>query len=609
MVPSKDEAFCTAAVVSAVTEAGIESTLCEIWPAYSRHLFDAKKLPYSAAQSFLAVSYLSDGALYLRQLRGGDERNDDGKLLKLELLNAAGEVIESRAEIYPDHLRLIPQTSAYAIDAGLCLSIAAGDFVAISANALGLRLSMQALNYDYVQQQVGHLQISHARQDLSIWLQQKRGELKLDAPWQGLRAEHICLDLLPGVTGLCVSMQVARRPVKSLTYLDFAEVCATNRRCFSDWLNASLKAPPELEAGRLLAAYITWSCMVPAEGQLAYPAMYMSHNWMTNIWSWDHCFNALALAKHQPEIAWQQMALIFERQDHSGRLPDFINDQFCYWRFTKPPVHGWTFSLLRQAAPEFYTEHRIKQVISWLEKLTHYWLSTYRDGLPCYDHGNDAGWDNSTVFLAGTPLQSPDLASFLILQMQELAELYNLLAQPEPAQHWQQQASELLTALIEKLWDGESFFARHAISQQKVAAGDSLILCMPLILGAQLPVQLCHSLLQQLQQSGRYLSAYGYATEALNSPYYQDDGYWRGPIWAPVCLLLYDALQRHQQVAAARQLAQVFCSMAQHSGMAENFCAKTGKALRDPAFTWTSSSFLYLANQLAEASAKPSCST
>jgi putative isomerase len=50
----------------------------------------------------------------------------------------------------------------------------------------------------------------------------------------------------------------------------------------------------------------------------------------------------------------------------------------------------------------------------------------------------------------------------------------------------------------------------------------------------------------------------------------------------------------------ADSLKERFCRMAQKSGMAENFDAQTGDALRDPAYTWTSSVFLVFAHELAE---------
>ena len=45
--------------------------------------------------------------------------------------------------------------------------------------------------------------------------------------------------------------------------------------------------------------------------------------------------------------------------------------------------------------------------------------------------------------------------------------------------------------------------------------------------------------------------------------------------------------------------------MAQKSGMAENFDAETGDALRDPDYTWTSSVFLVFAHDLTDRTAIP----
>ena len=43
--------------------------------------------------------------------------------------------------------------------------------------------------------------------------------------------------------------------------------------------------------------------------------MYMSKNWMTNVWSWDHCFNAMALCRDHPSLAWDQWMIMADFQD------------------------------------------------------------------------------------------------------------------------------------------------------------------------------------------------------------------------------------------------------------------------------------------------------
>ncbi|KOV82412.1 hypothetical protein ADL02_22415, partial [Streptomyces sp. NRRL WC-3723] len=57
-------------------------------------------------------------------------------------------------------------------------------------------------------------------------------------------------------------------------------------------------APPAAE----LAAYVLWWGRVRPTGLVTGPAVLMSKHWMDKVWSWDHCFNALALAPGCPEL-------------------------------------------------------------------------------------------------------------------------------------------------------------------------------------------------------------------------------------------------------------------------------------------------------------------
>ena len=95
------------------------------------------------------------------------------------------------------------------------------------------------------------------------------------------------------------------------------------------------------------------------------------------------------------------------------------------------------------------------------------------------------------------------------------------------------------------------------------------------------------------------MSSIWLATESPASPLYKNDGYWRGPIWAPSTLLLYDGLRACGRADLARRVAERFCRMCAKSGFAENYDALTGEGLRDRAYTWTASVFLVLAAELA----------
>lgn len=70
-----------------------------------------------------------------------------------------------------------------------------------------------------------------------------------------------------------------------------------------------------------MASFLNWSSIVRPDGFLKREAMYMSKNWMTNVWSWDNCFNALALSYKNPSLAWDTYIIMADFQDISGRIP------------------------------------------------------------------------------------------------------------------------------------------------------------------------------------------------------------------------------------------------------------------------------------------------
>lgn len=88
--------------------------------------------------------------------------------------------------------------------------------------------------------------------------------------------------------------------------------------------------------------------------------------------------------------------------------------------------------------------------------------------------------------------------------------------------------------------------------------------------------------------------------EHRDSPAYDSNGYWRGPVWAPSTMIVVSGLLAAGEEKLARTIAARFCRMCAKSGFAENFDALTGEGLRDRSYTWTSSVLLILAHELLE---------
>jgi glycogen debranching enzyme len=354
-------------------------------------------------------------------------------------------------------------------------------------------------------------------------------------------------------------------------------------------------APADYKDASALAAYVNWASVVAPAGHITRTVMLMSKNWMSRIWSWDHCFNALALVEKDPQFAWDQLMVFVDNQHPQGVFPDSLGHTTQVWSFCKPPIHGWTLKLMMECTSWIDTD-RLQEIFEPLCRWTDWWFN-YRDedqdGLPQYNHGNDSGWDNATVFDQGMPVEGPDLAAFLVIQMDTLAEAAARIGRRADSQRWKDRADELLNRLIAHSWNGEQFVSRHALTHE-VTGTDSLINFLPLLLGERLPAEIQTKMVAGLR---RFITDHGLATENPTSAQYDADGYWRGPIWAPPTMMIVYGLNSIGQRKLAEDISRKFCEMVCQSGMAENFDALTGAGLRDGAYTWTSSIFSVLAHE------------
>ena len=558
--------------------------------------FDLTRVPFSRYGSYLAFSVLPalptrPQGLYLRTVHGGAAVREIARV----------EVIRNGRRV-PYAIRASPACLRLEAESGLVeICIPQADQVRLRTRGVGLRLVFSPESYDcaFPAYQDAWQVISWTC-SINLALESIKGGWQVDAPFPTVKAESMTADLLPtageeGCEGAIIEFGSAWSPQPNSS--DFDECIRSVDKDFQGWLERTPALPPEYNEARQLAAYVNWSGVVSPSGHLKRPSMFMSKNWMTNVWSWDHCFNALSLVYHAPEQAWDQLMVMFDCQDQQGALPDSANDACLVWSFCKPPVHGWTLLRMLERT-DWITPAHLDQLYGPLQRWTNWWLRTRDydgDGIPQYHHGNDSGWDNCTAFEAGLPLESPDLSAFLVIQMDALAEVASRLHIENEAQGWKHKSQELLHKMLVHFWRGDHFIVTQS-GLHKDYWSDSLFYYLPILLGKRLPVEIQRSLVAGLKNSG-LITKYGLATENPSSPRYEADGYWRGPIWAPSSMLIVEGLAAMGEVELASKISRKFCDMAARSGMAENFDALTGQGLRDLAYTWTSSVFLLLGNE------------
>lgn len=555
-------------------------------------------IPFSRYGSYFSFSLdRKTGKLLLRDLHGGDEA--PSSIFEVQLVQD-GVPVEYELDVTETRLRLLHRAQPQQW-AELCIS----DEDVIRGRLQGVSLQLTAIKSRYdslmpygsgARQWEYHLYTK----EIKLMFTLLSGGIDVDAPWSTVGNERIVITLHPRGGEGSFAIESYRTVWPGREYDDYSAAYERVRRNYEQWLQQMASVPERYEPSRQLASYITWSCVVHPEGQLTDYAMYMSKNWMFNIWSWDNCFNAMMLSKQQPDLALAQLEIFMAHQDRSGIYADFMNDKFISFNCCKPPIHAWAFQQMRKHNARLNDKAILARMYGSFKRATNYWLECRRSDssrLPVYNHGNDSGWDNASIFHEGIPVEAPDLAAHLIRQIDILSDLASELELQDEAEQWREQADELYRLLMERLYVEGSFVARYVPEDRVIEQQSSLILLMPLVIGYRLPRDLCDRLVQTLIE--KFDAPYGLCTEAHASPLYKENGYWLGPIWAPVTYLFIDALQNNGYNEFATALAKKFMELTLVGGMAENFDPFSGKGLVDPAFTWTSSVFLLLAEQFA----------
>lgn len=550
-------------------------------------LFDIRHVPFSRHGRFLTLSTMKvdgEAALWLRSVKGGDERPSLGRIARLAFADENGQPAEPRATLSPHRLDIAIGTEGY-----VTFAIGEGERLHISGTRCSVRFAVTGSRYNYAfRAPDGTECVVSASENLKLVPRAQSGTLTVEGRWRRDRSEDIAITL--SGEHFEATLDLAERTIPDASHGTAETALASARLEFESWFARAGSPLAGQEEAHRLAAYILWANTVPAMGLLTRPAIYMSKNHMINIWSWDNAFSALGVAGIDPQLAFDQFAALFDHQDESGLLPDYINDREALFAFTKPPVHGWAILAILRQHPDFLDAAKTAYLRNAIGKQIGYWLTHARssgDHLPAYFHGNDSGWDNATFFERGGPVVSPDLATFLILATDAMAKL-----DPGHADDWRVQGETLLNQLIGTLWTGERIIARHPQDWDTPLPGNSLIQFMPMLLGKRLPQDIRAKLVENLK-AGAFLTQWGLATESPTSPFYEDDGYWRGPIWAPTTALIIEGLLAQGENDYALEIARRFCTLAAHGGMAENFDARSGNGLRDRAFAWTSAVYLY----------------
>lgn len=556
---------------------------------------DVNVLPFSRYGSFMAVNFDEiKKELMLRDVHGGDE--SPSELFIIKLLDSNGTVVEWSDEIdfeVSETLFKMENKQGGSVE----IIYPEPDSIHIRVINMPIRLSAKKVRYDTFNHILDNrYEYISYKKETKYELQFENNNFKVEAPWLSVGNDYINIDLYKQNELYMHQYKVTTNPRQPINFDQSKE---SVQKEYKNWLSSMPEVPEKYEPSRELAAYILWANTVRKEGLLTCDVTYMSKNWMQNIWSWDNCFTSIALAKKHPQLAYNQYKIFMDYQDESGAYPDFVNDKYVSYNCVKPPIFAWGYRQMIEENQVFQEEPYFTEAYESFKKNTFFWLNHRvhpQTNMLYYTHGNDSGWDNSSVFKEGLPVSSPDLVAFMVRQLDVMADFAMDLGKKSEAADFKKKADFYYNELITRYYDGEQFRAFDAITAEAMPHKTSALLFLPLIVSYRMEEDLLDHLIQQLIE--RFESDFGIMTEEPISEFFKEDGYWLGPIWAPESYMFIEALAVAGEQDIVQRLARKFADLTLIGGMAENFNPYTGKGNDDLAFAWPSAVFLSISKYL-----------
>lgn len=386
----------------------------------------------------------------------------------------------------------------------------------------------------------------------------------------------------------------------------FSETLAAAERRWQDWF---ARVPPVAEPYRDQYYYAWWvmsNNLVSPWGRVTHEAMMPSKVQYVGIWNWDACFHALAFRHVDSVLARNQLRTMLACQLPDGMIPDAVYDEAVVAELdqpiraevTKPPIMTWAALKLHEADPDL---DFLQEIYVPLVRWNAWWFSMNdddADGLAQYNHPCSSGLDDSPLWDYGMPVESPDLNTYLCIQMESLATIAEALGMDTESAMWRRRAAGIVRRMIEDFWDEEAGLFQALRDEQPVPVVTPFNL-YPLWTG-QLPDAIRDRLIAHLTDPDEFWGDYVIPTVARQDPHYDPETMWRGPVWASINYIFIEALRQVGKHALARTLRQRTLDLIMSQpGIYEYYNSETGKppSAAAGAFGWTATVFIDLAIQ------------
>ncbi len=336
------------------------------------------------------------------------------------------------------------------------------------------------------------------------------------------------------------------------------------------------------------------------------------------VWSWDSWKHSRALALFAPELAKDQMRVMFDYQNASGMIPDVIYADSLEnnWRDTKPPLAVWAVQgIFAETQDTSFVAEIYPRLVAY-----HEWWYRDRDhdGNGLCEYGStdgtriaaawESGMDNAVRFDDAVMVQndsaawsldqeSVDLNAYLFAEKGYLAELADALGRPEEAEGFRTQAEKLGQLIRDTMFDDETGFFYDVNLETKepirVQGPEGWI---PLWAGVATQEQ-AGRVAEVMADPAKFAGLVPLPTLTMDHPEFDPlDGYWRGPVWLDQAYFGVVGLERYGLTPLSNlllgRLLETPEGLTGDGPIYENYHPVTGEGLNAPHFSWSAAHIL-----------------
>ena len=386
----------------------------------------------------------------------------------------------------------------------------------------------------------------------------------------------------------------------------FSEIYQAAKLRWEGWFN---QFPPIKEPYRETYAYACWvlaNNMICPKGNIKFEMDVPSKKSYIGIWLWDNALHAIALRHINPELARNQIRGVLVNQQPDGMLPDAIFDDGIvteidhpiHGKVTKPPILAWAALKIHEI--DFDLDF-LNEIYEPLMKWNEWWFKENddnQDGIVQYNHPYSSGLDDSPLWDFGMPVDSPDLNTYLFIQMKSMAMIAQILNKLSDAAYWLEKAQQLLIHMIDYFWD-EEMGAFLSYYKNKAIQTLTPFNLYPLWTG-ELPENLRNRIIEHIKNPHEFYGDYMLPSVARTDTTYDSDKMWRGPVWININYFFIEALQRIGEFDLAKTIREKTLKIIMNnSGSYEYYNSETGRPGKNaaPIFSWTAALFIDLSIQ------------